>query len=170
MTGKRGFSLIEILVVIVIIGVLTAITLPFYFTYIVQGEAKTANNNLLTIYGAQNNHYLSDKSYCTANCDNTADINSGNGLSLDLADSYFTYACHASAPQNPVHTIGFTCTATHNEYSTFILTLQTPRSCPILTRAVLTRQSLLLPWLKINGNHQYIVELPPSVELPPIMS
>jgi len=123
MTGRKGFTLMEIVAVMVIIGILTVIAIPNYLAYTQQQAGQAAQNNLITIYGAQNNYYLNNGSYCIGGCDKLPDINLAANLNLNLTDNYFSYACKTTAHQNPSRSTGFTCTATNSIYNTFILTL-----------------------------------------------
>ena len=50
MTKNKGFTLIEIVAVVVVLGVLTSIAIPLYTNMMQQGEQSAANSNLLTIY------------------------------------------------------------------------------------------------------------------------
>ena len=106
MSGKKGFTLIEIIVALVILTILAAVALPNYMTMMTQGAANAAQNNLIAIYNAQKTYYFANAAYCTsANsvCNSLASINST--LSLNIADTKFTYTCNS--------TNGFTCTATN---------------------------------------------------------
>ncbi len=116
MSDKKGFTLMELLIVLVIIGVLVAIALPNYFTMMQQGAAQAAQNNLITIYNAQKNYYLGpvgSGTYCIASCNSLANINTA--LSLNISNSNFTYTC--------TNTGGFTCTAKNISDPNLILTL-----------------------------------------------
>jgi len=110
MSAKKGFTLIELIIVITIIGVLVAIALPSYSTMMNKGAATAAQNNLTTIYKAEKSYYFANSSvYCTGACANSlATINTSlavpPALSLNITDNTFTYSCSNVA--------GFTCTAT----------------------------------------------------------
>ncbi|MDE1921524.1 MAG: prepilin-type N-terminal cleavage/methylation domain-containing protein [Candidatus Omnitrophica bacterium] len=91
MSVKKGFTLIEMIVVMVIAAVLAAIAIPNFITYMQQGQAKAAQANLIAIYGAQKNYYFNHGSWCAASCDNLTDINTN--LSLNITDSQFQYVC-----------------------------------------------------------------------------
>ena len=106
MTNKKGFTLIEIIIVMIIFGILTAVALPNYFTMLQQGAANAAQNNLLAIYNAQLNYYNTNNAYCLGPCDTLADINTN--LALNLTDNNFSYACVAG----PAAANGFQCIAT----------------------------------------------------------
>ncbi len=122
MNNRKGFTLVEITAALVIIGILAAITVPHYTAYTQQGAARAALNNLITIYGAQNNYYTGTSgngAYCIAGCDTLSDINTN--LFLNLVDPNFQYTCSTTATQNPNRSTGFTCTAT-DSYFTLTLT------------------------------------------------
>ncbi len=94
MTGRKGFTLIELVITLIIVATLAAIAVPNYINYVQQGAAQAAQNNLMTIFGAQKNYYFNNGGYCTNSCDNLADINTN--LSLNLTDSYYVYTCACS--------------------------------------------------------------------------
>jgi len=129
MTNGKGITLIEMVVTFIIISVIALIAVPNYFTYIQQGEAKAAQNNLVTLYTAEKNYYFNNSGYCTSTsnassscntllndthcADNLAALNCN--LNLNITDTNFTYLCSSSS--------GFTCTATNASAGTFVLTL-----------------------------------------------
>ncbi len=51
-SNKKGFTLVELVVVIAIIGVLAAILVPSMMGYVKKSRLKTANGNAKTIYNA----------------------------------------------------------------------------------------------------------------------
>jgi prepilin-type N-terminal cleavage/methylation domain-containing protein len=108
MSDKKGFTLMELIVVLIIIGVLATVAVSNYTTMIIQGAAKAAQNNLMAIYTAQKTYYLSptgNGTYCIAGCDTLADLNLPAHLNLNITDARFTYSCSSTG--------GFTCTATN---------------------------------------------------------
>lgn len=130
MTNDKGLTLIEMVVTFIIIAVMGIIVVPTYFTYIQQGAAKAAQNNLITIYNAQKNNYFNKGSYCTATAstassycntqlndsdcgDTLAAINCN--LNLGITDSNFNYTCNSTS--------GFTCVATSVSAASFTFTL-----------------------------------------------
>jgi prepilin-type N-terminal cleavage/methylation domain-containing protein len=112
MANQKAFTLMELIVAVIILGVLTTFSIPMYLNFVQQGQTQAAQNNLLFIYGAENNYYFNNTHYCLSSdpnptCgDNLADINAN--LGLNISDNVFTYQCTtAAAPY------AYVCTATN---------------------------------------------------------
>jgi prepilin-type N-terminal cleavage/methylation domain-containing protein len=143
MLHRQGFTLMEIIFVLIIIGVAVAFSFPNFTTSTEQARALNAKNNLLTIYTAQRNYYnnnggiycltgTSASSTCAAapptgigdsNCaDKLAAINCN--LSLNIQDDgTYKYACP------PTGGAPLTCVATRTSIATnntIVLTLNLP--------------------------------------------
>lgn len=115
MSYSRGFTLMEILVVVIIISILAMIAVPQYSNFLKEGSVQSARNNLVSIYNAQKTDYLNTGGYYTSasNPDTIANINTG--LGLNITDTNFNYYCSNAG--------GFTCTATNIADSSLILTV-----------------------------------------------
>ncbi len=114
MTGKRvrGFTLLELMVVVVIVGVLAAIALPSYSNYVKRTNRSQAKQFLQDIANRQEQYRLDQRSYTTT-------IGSG-GLNLstptDVAVNY-TFAavitgndCNSTAVVAPAYVLTATAT------------------------------------------------------------
>ncbi len=99
MAARKGFTLLEIIAVLVIIGVLVAIAIPNFFTYIERTKAQTAQNNLLAISAAEER--LSEDNggvYCTSSCSSQSSIITSLHLTMSTSGS-FGYDCsHPASP------------------------------------------------------------------------
>jgi prepilin-type N-terminal cleavage/methylation domain-containing protein len=73
---KLGFTLVELMVVIVLIGVLSAIGLPYYQGYSIKAKEDQAVNNIQSIMLAQTEYFRDRDSYfpCPPVVTRTAEI------------------------------------------------------------------------------------------------
>lgn len=99
MLSQKGFTLIEILVVLFIIGLAATFALPNFTGSVEQMKSQTAKNNLLAISAAQEKYNEDYGIYCTAvGCgDTSANLSVKLLLSLGGAEDPFTYTCFAQA-------------------------------------------------------------------------
>lgn len=108
-----GFSLIELMVVVVIIGILAAIAFPSYRQYVIRGHRSAAETLMMKIASRQEQYMLDARAYTAAL--------TGAG-SINLAASEESYTCTAAQCANAFYTItvalvagpppGYTITAT----------------------------------------------------------
>ena len=76
---QKGFSLIELMVTMAILGVITAIAIPAYNGYITTAKMSEAHNSLAALRLAEEENYLETNSYFPGT--NTTNIeNNSNGL------------------------------------------------------------------------------------------
>jgi len=108
---KKGYTLTEVLMVVVLLGILGGIAIPNYAKSVEKGKARQAATYLTLIrtgqklYRANNNTYIA--------CANVAAIKTN--LGVDITAENFTFAVTA-----PTATT-FTATATRNTDSTTII-------------------------------------------------
>jgi type IV pilus assembly protein PilE len=93
MRQARGFTLIELMIVVVVVAILAAIALPSYRDYIMRGKITEAHSSLSELRLRAEKFFADNRTYVGFN----QTINGAR---------YFTYAC------NPVTATAFTCTAT----------------------------------------------------------
>jgi type IV pilus assembly protein PilE len=84
----RGFTLIEVMIVIVIIGVLAILFIPNMQDPIERSRSKNAVFALQAIYSAQKRYLLSERKYYNLSND-TGSIN--QNLFLNINNTFFSY-------------------------------------------------------------------------------
>jgi type IV pilus assembly protein PilE len=62
----RGFTLIELMIAIAIIGILSAIAYPSYRNYVIRGSRSAAQTQLLQLANVQEKIYLNSNSYAVS--------------------------------------------------------------------------------------------------------
>jgi type IV pilus assembly protein PilE len=84
-TFQKGFTLIELMIVVAIIGILVTIVVPSYTDYVKRGKAAEATSTLADLKSRMEQCFQDKKDYsnptCTAICATPTD------------SQYFTYSC-----------------------------------------------------------------------------
>jgi len=81
-----GFTLIELMVTVMIIGILAAVALPSYQNYIVKGSRAAAQTELLDLASRQEKIYLNSNAY-TANVTTAYNGTSAGGLNVSTGQT-----------------------------------------------------------------------------------
>lgn len=114
MTKKDGFTLVEVLVMVVIIGVLAGLAVPSYFSTVEEARSNEAKTNLQIIRAgekvfalndANKNYWVTAASPVTVGAINTA-------LSVDITTQFYNITSIANVGGN---TKTFLATATRND-------------------------------------------------------
>lgn len=94
-----GFTLIEILVVLIIVGVLAAIAMPSYRQYVMRGNRSGAEQFMLSLSNAQEQYRLDNRGYAASLADLSASIPSevAANYSIAISGGGATYQITATA-------------------------------------------------------------------------
>ena len=92
MKNKSGFTLLEIIIVIIIVGVLASLALPRFFTTIEYSKAQEALHALTVLRQAMNRCYLFDSDFTSCTLAALAVEDPGT-----LPNAEFTYAVASGA-------------------------------------------------------------------------
>ena len=104
---RKGFTLLELLMVVIILGILIAIALPRYLGVVERGKAAEALNLLGTLRSSQLRYYALNDEYATSPADLDADW---------TTLKYFKTVEGADSATSPTYIARVTRDATGNEY------------------------------------------------------
>jgi prepilin-type N-terminal cleavage/methylation domain-containing protein len=64
--GANGFTLIEVMITVAIVGILTMVAYPSYRVYLTRGQLVEATNGLSQMRAQMERHYLDNRTYATS--------------------------------------------------------------------------------------------------------
>lgn len=100
---QRGFTLMELMIVVAIVAILAAIALPSYAQYVIRANRKAAQTQMVEIANRQQQFFIANRAYA-----DTAGIQStGYALPSELQSRY-TWAVTLPAGTIPGFTVTFT--------------------------------------------------------------
>jgi type IV pilus assembly protein PilE len=96
---SRGFTLIEVMIVVAIIGILSAVAYPAYQDYVIRSKVPQATSNLATLQTKMEQWFQDQRSYLNGAACGVASAN-------DTTNSYFNFTCAATATTYTVTATG----------------------------------------------------------------
>lgn len=110
MRRQRGFTLLELMIVVAIVGILSMIALPSYNDYITRGKIQEATSQLSDLRVKMEQYYMDNRRYGVT-------VGGGGGCGIGAVPiapplvRYFAYSC-ASTGANAAGDQTYTITAT----------------------------------------------------------
>src|SRR5512139_668028 len=114
---QRGFTLIELMIVVAIVAILAAIAYPSYTQYVLRGHRAAAQSEMMDIANREQQFLLSNRSYA----DTAALTASGYALPAAVAAKYNYAVAVNNAATPPTFTITFTPTGSQASDGTLFL-------------------------------------------------
>jgi len=96
-TKSNGFSLLELMIVVAMIGILTAIALPIYRAYVQQSAAKPAQTALLEL-AQQLDSYAQDHNTYVGGCATVPTVQNAQLSCLSTSSTDYTIAAQGTGP------------------------------------------------------------------------
>lgn len=96
---QKGFTLLELMIVVAVIGIIAGIALPSYTNYIKKGKVAEATSNLADLRIKAEQFFQDNRTYLAVNC-------------APADDKYFTYTCTNSGGTDSPDAAGYRFTAT----------------------------------------------------------
>jgi type IV pilus assembly protein PilE len=105
----RGFTLIEVMIVVAIVAILAAVALPAYGDYVRRGQLPEAFAGMSDLRVKMEQYYQDNRNYGAAQCADTGppSWSNGTGTLTYSGSQFFTFACARTDTGQ-----GYTITAT----------------------------------------------------------
>lgn len=115
--SQGGFTLIELMIVVTIIGILATISVPIYRSYVQQAHLAEAKPYLLEIASKERSYKMRNGLYCCA-AGNLSEANLTSGLNVDLngtGNFCFVVICRDSSLCGSTNSTNFISTAQNGD-------------------------------------------------------
>lgn len=96
MRRQQGFTIIELMIVVVVIAVLSAIALPSYSDYVTRSKFAEAHAHLADLRVKMEQYYLDNRRYSSNAGGGTCGIAGGNAPTTQ-GTKYFDFTCASSS-------------------------------------------------------------------------
>lgn len=134
MQSLKAFTIIELIMVVVIVGMMALFAIPNYNKSVAKTYEKTAKNNLLIMFSAQKIKKINGTNYQT--CASTAACNTA--LDLSIIANGIDYTCQTTGGGTPT---GYYCYGNRTDNSFKLKTTETTNdpcccaanTCPTIT-------------------------------------
>jgi len=91
--SQKGFTLVELMIVVIIIGILTAVGVPLYLGYVRDAKAASAEATIGVILNAEKLYYTRNETFTNVSTAEFDGLPEDNPLRIDVRDAtqYWTF-------------------------------------------------------------------------------
>lgn len=95
---QRGFTLIELMIVVAIVAILATIAYPSYEAYVLRSHRTEAKSALLQLQVAQEKYFLQNDKYVSTDTNMSAAVSAGGlGIPATTTNGYYTITLAGSS-------------------------------------------------------------------------
>jgi type IV pilus assembly protein PilE len=95
---SRGFTLIELMITVAIIGILAAVAIPAYTDYVIRGQLSSAATGLSTLKAQMEQHFQNNRTYETVGTGAGARVTPCAGAASTRTFEKFVVTCGTITP------------------------------------------------------------------------
>lgn len=139
--AEKGYTLIEVIIVMLVIGILASLAVPQYYKDIEKDKASEAVNLLLELKGAQDRYYAKYGVYCY----NTPSNCAGFDITVPALKYFNAVPAFAGGTGNPSWSLTLTRNGSPASYGQYSLVYDAPNAVPALSCNQTTCMNDLLP-------------------------
>ena len=123
MKHAKGFTLVEVMIVVAILGIISAIAIPQYKNYVIRGNRAAAQAFMLDVANHEKQYLLDARAYIAGSTDAAGALSALNMTAPKVVYTNYTIAVSAPAATPPTFTITATPVTGRPQESDGALTL-----------------------------------------------
>jgi prepilin-type N-terminal cleavage/methylation domain-containing protein len=140
---SKGFTLIELMIVVAIVAILTTIAYPNYRDYVIRGQLVDATQGLAAVRANMERYFQDNRTYVLVPgfplpCDNVTPVVAGK-FSISCVSTATTFTATAIGSAGTGALTGFTFTVDQNNVQKTVVAAPAPTSFKSCTTAWVTK-------------------------------
>jgi prepilin-type N-terminal cleavage/methylation domain len=122
--SQKGFTLVELMIVVIIIGILTAVGVPLYLGYVRDAKAASAEAAIGVVFNAEKVYYQRNETFTNVTSAQFEGLPEVNPLRVDVRNATQHWTIAVTGSDNNTFTVTATGKAGADfDYSTIVVSL-----------------------------------------------